>query len=425
MRVSKGSAFHFLTFLILAILAGNTHAKLQPFDRSKALGKDMVSFFNMLYPGVDYSGDEVGYKFRPENDEYQQAISMISVPAVFLSFLVFTIGIIVMCMQCCCNKVGGCNCRVRHRSNRSTIRKVIIFLCSLTIGIAVVGGVWSNFYLHAAMNGGGVHWIQEVAENFNSSLSTVIEEADLLGITNELPAETSIIVDKVNSFANIMQIAEDWTTKVEFARYITMNALFGLSALLCVFALFAILWYRKFMMVIIFFYGTILITLVWLWVGVFQVPVTVMMGTLCSDFSGNVMQYVPNDQYFHYYVNCEGENPFGNFLTDAQKELAKLQNQTNPDQKTKQEIAELKILIGGLNNMICNSNTTEYSTNGLFTYENGLICTNLMSDFAITTFAFVLIAIVSMILVYAGLRHNFKELENDSLRQLELNGVLN
>jgi len=423
MRVSKGSAFHFLTFLILAILAGNTHAKLQPFDRSKALGKDMVSFFNMLYPGVDYSGDEVGYKFRPENDEYQQAISMISVPAVFFSFLVLTIGIIVMCMQCCCNKIGGCSCHV-SKSRNAIVRKVILLLCGLLIAVGVAAGGWSNFYLHAAMNGGGVHWIQEVAQNFNSSLASVLEEADLLGITNELPAETSIIVDKVSAFTNIMDIAEDWTTKLEFARYATMNALYGLSGLLCVFSLFAILWYHKFMTVVIFFYGTLLLTLVWLWIGVFQVPVTVMMGTLCSDFSGNIMQYVPNDQYFHYYINCEGENPFGKFLTDAQTELAKLQNQTNPDQKTKQEIAELKILISGLNNMTCNSNTTEYSTNGLFNYEKGLICTNLMSDFAITTFAFVLIAIVSMILIYAGIKHNFKkESENDSMRQLEL--VLN
>jgi len=247
--------------------------------------------------------------------------------------------------------------------------------------------------------------VLEVAKNFNSSLQNVVYEAGLLGISEQLPVETEEILDRADSILVDIQIVQDWVSTLELARESIMTSLYALSLMLCIFGLVAVFWYHKFMSLLIFYFGSFTVVMLFLWIGIFQIPSTVVVSNLCSDFEGNVEQYLPDEQYVRYYITCEGENPFEQVFQQAKAALAFLENQTNPDEKTKLEIAELKILVSGLNNMTCNG--TEYSTNTLFSYENELICTNFINDLSITTLADVAIALLAMLMVYAGIKHNF------------------
>jgi len=297
-----------------------------------------------------------------------------------------------------------------------------MFRCGLIIIVASVAGLWSNFYLHAILTEDGVDRVLEVAKNFNSSLQNVIYEAELLGISEQLPVETQEIIDRANSIVIDIQIVEDWVSALESTRESIMTSLYVLSLMLCIFGLIAICWYHKFISLLIFYFGSFMVMMLLLWTGVFQIPSTVIVANLCTDFKGNVLQYLPDEQYIRYYFTCEGENPFEQVFEQAKMALAYLENQTNPDEKTKLEIAELKILVSGLNNMTCNG--TEYSTKNLFSYENELICTNFINDLSITTIANMAIAFFAMFLLYAGIKHNF-HINPDKYRDpgLRLNSV--
>jgi len=172
--------------------------------------------------------------------------------------------------------------------------------------------------------------------------------------------------------------------------------------------LIGVIYYHKAISRIAFVWGFIFVFLVFLYIGAFHLPVTQMTSDLCSDFETGVVQYIPDDKaYLKYYFLCDGSDPYADFTGKAQQYLAKLQNETNPSDKTKQEIQDLEVMLAALQNMTCNSNTTEFSVNGLYTYENYLLCTNFISDLSITWIVMTVIGIFSFVMVFVGFKHSY------------------
>jgi len=180
------------------------------------------------------------------------------------------------------------------------------------------------------------------------------------------------------------------------------------ACLLCLLGIIGTIYYHKVISRVAFVLGFIFIFVLFLYIGGFQLPITLMTSDLCEDFQGGVVQYIPSDKdYIHYYLLCAGTDPFAPFTTKAEQWLDRLKNETNPSDKTKQEIASLETMLTALQNMTCNSNSTEFAMNGLYTYENYLLCTNFINDLSITSLGMIGIGIFAFIMVFIGFKIHY------------------
>jgi len=276
------------------------------------------------------------------------------------------------------------------------------------MGTAAGFGLISNFYMHLIFTRGGINWIVTVFEQFQTTLTTVNSQAVALNMTQELPSETTALLHDVQTMVDHSEDVESQILSGEQARMIITGALYAATYVLCLLGLITVFYYHKVMSRVIFIFGFIFLTLIFLFYGGIQLPMTLMTSDLCEDFETGVSQYIPDDKpWFKYYLLCEGKDPFESFNKTAEQLLSKLKNETNPSDKTKQEIEDLGIMITALLNMTCNSTATEFSMNGLYTYENYLYCNNFINDLTITFLVFLTIGIFGFLLVFVGVKHDY------------------
>jgi hypothetical protein len=309
----------------------------------------------------------------------------------------------------CKGKLGGCGVSGERKEN-PVKKKILIVCCILIIGTAAGFGLLSNFYMHLIFTRGGINWIVTVFQQFQSYLNTVQSQAAALNMTQDLPVDINPLLADVKTMVDHSEDIQEDILVGEQVRLLFSGGLFVATYLLCLLGLIAVFYYRKVVSRVTFVFGFIFLSVVFFYLGGFQLPMTLMTSDLCKNWEAGVEQYIPESKpYFKYYLLCDGNDPFASFNQTAEQLLIKLKNETNPSDKTKQEIEDLEVMLAALLNMTCNSTATEFSMNGLYTYENYLYCNNFINDLTITFLVFLSIGIFGFLLLFVGLKHDYSD----------------